>query len=495
MHMIEDYDEEDGLGMAILINQKAEVKWSNRNATYYLDLGYPEKKPGETFYVELKDLSKGSHVLIKVICDYCDSIFNKKFSSMRNTKNHFCSNKCKDNFLIGKPSWNDSKITTNCSYCNKEIKRPKRDFKRSKNLFCSVQCANNFQKGRNKKRYERIILKCEHCSEEIKRTEKELDRADNHFCSKSCSDKFSKGKVNLANRGEWATIVCQHCKEYFNLPRRRINNVKNNFCSNSCRISWMQSENYEHSVERTGVIVNCCSCDKEIYRKPSISSNKTGRFYCSIECKNSDIANWNLPQSQKGELVLVKCHNCDEEISVLPSVYKKNKYFYCSTSCYHNIRLATYDYPLTKTTIHKKINDVLDEMNIKYKDEYPLLVYSVDIYLPTQNLIIEVMGDYWHSNPLRHNDISEVDRNRIKDIIKDKRKHRQIKRKFGIDILYLWEEDINNRLDLCVELIKLYINSKGKLKDYNSFNYCLKGEELTLNVDIVLPYFLRDRLK
>lgn len=122
----------------------------------------------------------------------------------------------------------------------------------------------------------------------------------------------------------------------------------------------------------------------------------------------------------------------------------------------------------------KMINDLLDEMNIKYIGEYNCKYYLVDHYLSDYHLMIEVQGDFWHCSPLLSN---KSNTSGIKgNLIKDKRKHTYIKNKYGIEILYLWEKDINENFELCKKLIELYINKKGKLENYHSFNYELNND-------------------
>ncbi len=122
----------------------------------------------------------------------------------------------------------------------------------------------------------------------------------------------------------------------------------------------------------------------------------------------------------------------------------------------------------------KMINDLLDEMNIKYIGEYNCKYYLVDHYLSDYHLMIEVQGDFWHCSPLLSN---KSNTSGIKgNLIKDKRKHTYIKNKYGIEILYLWEKDINENFELCKKLIELYINKKGKLENYHSFNYELHDD-------------------
>ena len=125
------------------------------------------------------------------------------------------------------------------------------------------------------------------------------------------------------------------------------------------------------------------------------------------------------------------------------------------------------------------INDLLDEMDIKYIGEYDCKYYLVDHYLSDYHLMIEVQGDFWHCSPLLS---GKSNTSGIKgNLIKDKRKHTYIKNKYGIEVLYLWEKDINENFELCKKLIELYIKNNGKLENYHSFNYELNdNNELEL---------------
>lgn len=125
-------------------------------------------------------------------------------------------------------------------------------------------------------------------------------------------------------------------------------------------------------------------------------------------------------------------------------------------------------------------------MNVGYINEQSYKYYCVDNYLFESNLIIEVMGDFWHSNPLKY--IDNINSIQQKRIPKDKAKHTYIKNNYNVEILYLWEDDIYNRPYLCERLIKQYIKSKGILPNYHSFNYHIKHNKLESNENIILPY-------
>ena len=115
-------------------------------------------------------------------------------------------------------------------------------------------------------------------------------------------------------------------------------------------------------------------------------------------------------------------------------------------------------------------------MGINYISEYECRFYLIDHYLTDYNLMIEVQGDFWHCSPLLSKKANT--NGVISNVAKDKRKHTFIKNKYGIEVLYLWETDVNENLELCKELIKLYIKNNGILENYHSFNYVLNNGKL-----------------
>ena len=95
------------------------------------------------------------------------------------------------------------------------------------------------------------------------------------------------------------------------------------------------------------------------------------------------------------------------------------------------------------TKIQQKVNLLLEEKNIKYEREKIFGYYAVDNYLSDYNLIIEVMGDYWHTNPQKYNKNGyAINECQLRGIKKDKQKSSYIYNKEGIKILYLWETQI-----------------------------------------------------
>ena len=267
---------------------------------------------------------------------------------------------------------------------------------------------------------------------------------------------------------------------------------------------------------------HCEYCGKEGFVNPQkYFLNKY--FYCSRECywrdkpskapKGEDCFNYNQ--------VIVNCSNCNKEFSVIKSRTERTNRFgetniFCSSKCYWEFISKSYcgdrhvhfkhtddskermriavasrlnSMDRLDTEIQLTTNAILQELNIKYQREYAIEFYSIDNYLLDYNLMIEVQGDYWHCNPLIFNaDKYLMNQKQYEGIHRDKLKHSYIKNHCNVEILYLWETDIEKRLDVCQALILLYVNNNGVLSNYHSFNYDLVNDELKLREDLIIPY-------
>lgn len=272
------------------------------------------------------------------------------------------------------------------------------------------------------------------------------------------------------------------------------------------------------------VRTSCECCGNDTFNPPNVYKLHKN-LYCSTECYWKDKSNKieHGETSQFYNRIKTTCTNCNKPINVIPYNYNKENSFgdnhnFCSKECYWEYRGKYYvgekcaitGRELTEEQCEKirltvlnnsrsakrfdskiqlKINNILDRNNISYDREYIIKYYAVDNYLTDVNLIVEVMGDYWHTNPLRYNEnkyqINEIQQ---KGLQHDKQKHTYIKTHNNIEILYLWETDINNNLDLCEALILKYIQNKGILENYHSFNWKYEDGSLFLCNELIVPY-------
>jgi len=105
-----------------------------------------------------------------------------------------------------------------------------------------------------------------------------------------------------------------------------------------------------------------------------------------------------------------------------------------------------------------KVREVLDKNNIFYTPQVFVGGKSYDIKIRNSNILIEVQGDYWHANPKKYkpNDVIPYPNNVIKKAkevwLKDEEKKINAM-KYGYNVLYLWETDINNSKNNIEDLI------------------------------------------
>lgn len=275
---------------------------------------------------------------------------------------------------------------------------------------------------------------------------------------------------------------------------------------------------------KMSVEVECANCGTKFKVTPGVYKQSENNF-CSSKCYHE----YQAEHTPKGEdspfynRIKTHCDNCGKEIEVIPHDYNtvnqyNDNHNFCSQECYWEFRGKYYvgdksnitKYHPTEeqkqeqlakllmkahspsrldTSIQKKINEVLDSLDIKYEREYPVKFYSLDNYLTDTGLIIEVMGDYWHSNPIRYNkDKYMLNEIQSRTIIKDKQKSTYISNHLCVKILYLWETDINKNIELCTHLIQKYLDNNGVLDNYHSFNWHISDNDIKLNSSIIIPY-------
>lgn len=302
----------------------------------------------------------------------------------------------------------------------------------------------------------------------------------------------AKGRLS----GYW--VNCEYCGKLVYKTKTNYNRRQHHYCSNECQLKKQHELTYEDRM-----------C--EICGKPFHVSKKSTQRFCSIECQGKWQSTRTGVDNPRFTRQKVACDYCGKEYYIQKYKLESFEHKFCSKEC----RQAWYSKVFSQDENWKEksrermlqslesriidtntkpqliINETLIAEDIFYTNEKAFEYYAVDNYLDKYNLIIEVMGDFWHSNPLKYdiNNLRDVQRKRIP---KDKAKHTYFKNNYNIEILYLWEDDIYNNLDVCKSLIDKYINNNGILENYHSFNYHLENGILVLNDNIIIPYQSKD---
>lgn len=138
---------------------------------------------------------------------------------------------------------------------------------------------------------------------------------------------------------------------------------------------------------------------------------------------------------------MIPCSYCGQEHYVKPSRLSKQNHFFCNEKCrqdwYANIWSQREEWRQKKKIDAVKIlqrgkvdkvnskpqeilDNILDKNNINYEREKSVIYYAIDNYLCDYNLMIEVQGDYWHTNPIKYMD--KINKMQYDRIAKDKKK-------------------------------------------------------------------------
>lgn len=287
-----------------------------------------------------------------------------------------------------------------------------------------------------------IIFNCEYCGKEVEAYKSRKSK----YC---CLDCCYKDRVKKNNSRKIKT--CEFCGKEF-----RSKYKEQRFCSRECVNKHQETLIGELSPKYNHTELQCEMCGKVF----SVKQSKVGKQrFCSIECREK----WYNEYKKTPEKI-------KEQAKTMTKLLVEGRI------------------KRTMTKPHEDVNKILDDLQVAYENEYNIIYYSVDIFLPEKNLMIEVMGDYWHSNPTTKYGDAKNKQQQIR-IGKDKAKHSYIKNQYGVEVLYLWEYDINNRIELCKQLILEYIKTNGILDNYHSFNYHCEDGKLYLNDNIAMPQF------
>lgn len=369
----------------------------------------------------------------------------KKFTAM-NVQKTFCSNACKTR------DWkrrNPMNYLHRCEWCKKEFTS---EFKKSR--FCSHKCAGFWKHDEsNLKKSFCIVCGKEFLAHHIK----------NKYCSSSCKQKNARKESTII-------VHCSNCnKEY---KRYKFGIGKNTFCSKECDIQFR-----EKNADDTRICETC--------NKPFDCKKGDKLRFCSMSCQgiwqsktrikeNHPSYKKEYPESKR----VISCEYCGKPMRVKP--YQINTKKYCSWSC------TVKSMPKSMTSPHRKVLEILDEINSEYDVEVSAGRYSLDCKIKNSNLAIEVMGTYWHTDIRFYDEpVNDIQGN----ILHKDNKKKNFLDKEGYKVLYIWEDDIEKRYDVCLKLIKEFVRSCGTLVDYHSMNYGVVRGRLVLNKNILIPHF------
>jgi very-short-patch-repair endonuclease len=341
-----------------------------------------------------------------------------------------------------------------------------------------------------------LKLNCDNCDKVFEQKNNVAINRENHFCTRDCYYLYIKNNKSPKNTRE--NVNCSNCDKVFEVKKYRFEDFKKGTvaclcCSRKCQNEFIgrsrRGENHHNYKDK--IKINCQVCDDQFEVAPHrVESAK----YCSVKCQRVGVGKQNVPKKKR----IISCDNCTEKVSKWEHQINSHEFHFCSAKCRKEFQghfVAKQQEKKDPTQCQVNVDNLLNNIGVKYKNEKPYDYYAVDNFLTDSNLIVEVQGDYWHGNPMVYSEYTLLNEMQKKRVKTDKSKKTHIKKKYDIDILYLWEKDINDNIEVCKKLVEYYISNQGDIPDYNSFNYNLTNGELTLNAKVIKPYYMRANTK
>jgi len=191
-------------------------------------------------------------------------------------------------------------------------------------------------------------------------------------------------------------------------------------------------------------------------KKGSDKSAETRR----VRFKSGEIAQWNKGKSYTTEQLksfqeaAIKPERCKKISEGLKGKPKSPEHI-------NNLRLSRTKWMSENQTkyeskLEKEFKTILDTLQIKYNQQYPVKYYCYDFNIQDTNILIETDGDWWHCNtnkgfePIHESQIHTVSHDKVKNEWAEKN---------GYTLSRFWEDDIMNNRDLVIQkLLNLKTN-------------------------------------
>lgn len=342
----------------MIIEQKIEIKTSNKNITYYNNLGY-NVKSGETIFVSPKELPITSKTKIKVKCDVCYKIKEISYHSyLRNIENYnyyACSQKCAND-----------KIIKTCLVKYGETHHSKTDEikKKIKNTKKEIYGDENF-----------INI------DKIKKTN--LEKYGNVFYMKTSDFKIKKKE----------TMLLKYNTE---VP------LQNKTIKNKLENTNLEKYGYKYTLEADEI--------KKKIRNTKIKTYDDENYNNRIKYKETSIEKFGFDNPMKNNIIKEKVHNTIKERygvehhmhieetfnKTLKSGLKIKKYK--DTNLYYQG-----SYELDFLDKYYNILNIERGTKIKYTFNNKEHYYFPDFYIKEFNLIVEIKSSKWYNEHLEIN--------------------------------------------------------------------------------------------
>lgn len=262
-------------------------------------------------------------------------------------------------------------------------------------------------------------ITCQICGKKRWETASNLKKGKGKYCSPAC---VGKANAQRRVRESWKRV-----EENFGLPVKEV--FKKLFIEERLNISEVARE---IGTDRNTIYRWARLLDFSI---PEYDHNRTmKKFFAQMT-------------EQERKKFVKPAHAGIKKSWSDPQIRQKRIKEYRVRLIQNNIELQNRKEP---TSIESKVYEALEKKGIKHCRQYIVNnKFTCDVAIPEKKIIIEIHGDYWHANPELFPCPDKRQRSQIR---RDMSKKAYLE-KCGYTVIYLWESEINDDLDGCINRV------------------------------------------
>lgn len=216
------------------------------------------------------------------------------------------------------------------------------------------------------------------------------------FCSRVCyeADCAQRRRTRLVD------VVCKHCGTSFRADPWKLARGESQFCSTACSSRYNAASNgikRRNRVERT-----CEACGRVFLAWPAVVKIGSARF-CSRGCApqhQPGVRAGEQNPAWRGGSLTFTCALCGTLFTRKRSGKGNVRVKFCSASC--RTSHTVIHMHKTRTIPERRMARLLEMLGVEVIPQHHIKgVGTVDFFVPSENVAVEVDGVYWHGTEKR----------------------------------------------------------------------------------------------
>lgn len=279
------------------------------------------------------------------------------------------------------------------------------------------------------------------------------------FAHKTCSDECRKARRQerrkISDINVTVIRICKFCSNEFKARRYKVTA----FCNKSCASKfYIQDGTYDNWRLRTdpkeGITRPCDNpgCTRMVYVPPRITAKQRYK-YCSRSCFSEHIAQYTAGHGTMRGKKLTAAQKAKQQATLLSRYGVKNAY---QLAVHRNISGP-------QMVLYELVCDIDNGAEIEQHIQCANMSYYADILIRQSNKIIELYGDYWHCNPSTYAEdyFHAVKGLTAAAIWEQDRLRNETLRLNGYTVMVVWDDDLKHHKELVAQKLKEFLGENS----------------------------------